>query len=94
MSNPINFMNGYAQAIETLINQLNTVQQMNAELVADPTLVTRYFATPPASNGQAQARGDIAAADIANAQSAIVQLLFAFNSGAPTQASYLFKVTP
>lgn len=94
MSNPVNFITTYAQAIDAFINQLTTLQQMNEQLVADPTLVDRYFATPPNSNGQAQARTDIVAADVTNAQAAIVQMLFTFNSGSPSQASYLFKVTP
>jgi hypothetical protein len=95
MSNPVNFVNTYTAAITALVNQLNTLQALNAQLTDDPTLVTRYFAT--ASFGQAPnlvPRTDIVAADITNAQAAIVQMLFTFNSGSPTNGSQLYKVTP
>jgi hypothetical protein len=46
------------------------------------------------SNGQPAYRTDIVAADVAAAQAAIVQLLFTFNSGNPTQASALLKMMP
>jgi hypothetical protein len=39
-----------------------------------------------------QARGDIVKQDFTNSDSAIVQILFTFDSGGPTQKSYLFKM--
>ncbi len=87
MSNPVTFINNYANAISKFISDLDTLQLMNAQLVADPTLVARYFSL-------SGPRTDIVATDITNAQAAIVQMLFTFNSGNPTNASQLFKVTP
>lgn len=87
MSDPSIFMNSYAQNISGFINSLMTLQTQNAQLAADPTLVTRYFSLP-------NKRTDIVAADVSNAQAAIAQMLFTFNSGSPSQAASLFKVTP
>ena len=87
MSSATNFVNNYANNIQAFINQLSTLQQLNTQLADDPTLITRYFQDK-------NARTDIVAQDITNAEAAIVQMLFTFNSGAPTQGSYLFKVTP
>ena len=87
MSNPTTFMNNYVTAIQNLTNALNAAQNIASILADDSTLVTRYFQTTGA-------RTDIVAADVTNASSAIGQVLFAFNSGAPTQASYLYKMYP
>ena len=87
MSNPNTFMTNYVTAIQNLVNALNAVQNMNAILADDSTLPTRYFQATGA-------RTDIVAADVTNASSAANQLLFAFNSGSPTQASYLYKMYP
>ena len=87
MASASNFVNNYANNVTSFINQLMTMQTLNLQLADDPTLITRYFQDP-------KARTDIVAADITNASSAITQLLFTFNSGSPTQGSYLFKVTP
>ncbi len=67
------------------INQiLQTLSGLNDQLTADPTLATRYFQQPGA-------RTDITATDITNAQGAIVQMLFTFNSGSPTNKSLIYK---
>lgn len=89
MSNAINFVNSYANNILQLVNTLNALQSQNLQITEDPTLVTRYFA-----NTAPLPRNDINAQDIANAQAAIVQMLFTYNSGVPTQSSYLLKMTP
>ena len=89
MSNPNTFMNNYVTGVQNLTNALDAMQHLNNVLVADATLVTRYFAQPTG-----QFRTDIVAADVTNASSAVGQLLFAFNSGSPTQASYLYKIYP
>lgn len=87
MSNAANFVTNYANTIQLLVQTLQNLQTMNLQMTDDSTLVTRYF------QGSG-ARTDIVAADVSNAQSAIVQLLFTFNSGTPTQASYLLKMMP
>lgn len=92
MSNALTFVNSYANNISQLVQLLQTLQTQNLQMTSDTTLVTRYFtkAAAPAP----QPRSDIEAADIAAAQAAIVQLLFTFNSGSPTQASSLLKMMP
>lgn len=86
MSDPTIFMNSYANGIQGFINTLMTLQTMNLQLSSDPTLITRYFSGT-------NKRSDIVAADVSAAQAAIVQMLFTFNSGSPTQAAALFKMT-
>ena len=93
MSNPVNFMTQYAINIQQLVTLLQTLQLQNLQLTDDNTLVTAYF-NAKLPNGSSAARSDIVAQDVANAQAALVQLLFTFNSGSPTQASYLLKMMP
>lgn len=90
MSNATTFMASYATNIAQLVNLLQTLQTQNLQMTDDTTLVTRYFA----GTGTLVPRKDIVAADVAAAQAAIVQLLFTFNSGNPTQASALLKMMP
>ena len=87
MSNPTTFMNNYTSAISNLINNLEALRTYDDMITQDNTLISRYFS----SQGS---RTDIVAADVTNAQAAMVQLLFTFDSGAPTSKSYLFKVLP
>jgi hypothetical protein len=93
MSNAVNFVNSYAANIQQLVNLLQTLQTQNLQMTDDATLVTRYFAAKN-SDGSNAYRSDIVAQDVANAQAALVQMLFTFNSGSPTQASYLLKMMP
>lgn len=96
MSNAVNFVNAYATAIQQLIQDLNTLENMNLQITSDSTLVTRYFAmaSKTSPNGTVTPRTDIVAADVTAAQNAIVQMLFTFNSGNPSQAAALYKLTP
>jgi hypothetical protein len=87
MSNPVTFVNQYVQGCQQINSILQTLRGLNDQLTQDPTLPTRYFQSPGA-------RTDIVAADITNAQSAVVQILFAFDSGNPTQKSFIFKLFP
>ena len=87
MSNPVSFVNTYVGNIVTLINAVEQLQIQNDMIAQDSTLVTRYFQA-------ANTRTDITAQDIANAESAVTQMAFTFNSGSPTQKSYLFKMMP
>jgi len=93
MANPVSFINSYAGNIQQLVTLLQSLQTQNLQLTDDATLVTNYFKAVQ-SNGQPAYRTDIVAADVAAAQAAIVQLLFTFNSGNPTQASALLKMMP
>lgn len=85
MADPVNFANNYFAMIDDLIKDLELLRTLNDRIVQDGTLITEYFSSP-------SPRSDLVAADITNAASAINQLLFAFDSGAPTQKSYLFKL--
>lgn len=95
MSNPITFVNSYTQNIVQFCQLIQTLRGQNDQLVQDPTLVDRYFATENPSNPNVSlVRTDIVAQDVKNAQAAIVQMLFTYDSGAPTQKSMLFKMLP
>ena len=87
MSNPVSYVNTLVSNIVSLINDLEQAQLLNDRVTADATLITRYFA----SQG---ARTDIVAQDVTNALAALTQLAFTFNSGAPTQKSYMYKLIP
>jgi hypothetical protein len=87
MSNPTTFVNNYVQALQQYNQILLTLSNLNDQLSADSTLATRYFQQPGA-------RTDITATDITNAQAAVVQFLFTFNSGTPTQKSLVYKLFP
>jgi hypothetical protein len=98
MSNATSFVDSYTANIVKLINTLEDLRTQNDMLVQDPTLKSRYFETPPAppfpQAPPTPPRSDITEDDITNAEAAIVQMLFAFDSGAPPQKSYLYKMTP
>jgi hypothetical protein len=95
MSNPVSFMNNYTQNIVAFCNLMQTLRGNNDQLEQDPTLITRYFDTSNPDNPNISVvRTDITAVDVENAQAAIQQLLFAYDSGSPTQKSMLFKMLP
>lgn len=89
MSNPVTFINQYSQNIVQYIQLTQILRTQNDQLTQDPTIIDRYFAMNPN-----QIRSDITATDVQNAQEAIVQMLFTFDSGSPTQKSYLYKMQP
>jgi hypothetical protein len=94
MSNPISFINSYSKNIVDFISILKDLETQNAMIFSDSTLVTRYFSTPNFPSGQPTIRTDITEAQVTAAKNAIVQLLFTFNSGSPTQASALYAMIP
>jgi hypothetical protein len=97
MSNAISFINTYTQNIVQLCQLMQTLRVNNDQIDADPTLIDRYFSTPPfgqAGSPNQVPRTDIVAQDVTNAHSALVQMLFTFDSGSPTQKSYLYKMLP
>jgi tetrahydromethanopterin S-methyltransferase subunit F len=89
MSNPVSFVNAYANNIAALIKVLEDLRVQNDMITQDATLISGYFAAGPMG-----VRTDIAAADITNAQNAMVQMLFTFDSGSPPQKAALYKMTP
>ena len=95
MSNPVSFINTYTQNIVQFCQLMQTLRGNNDQLEQDPTLIDRYFATTnPGNPNISMIRTDITAEDVTAAQGAIQQMLFAYDSGAPTQKSMLFKMLP
>ena len=94
MSNPNTFINNYSENIVRFVNLMETLRSQNDQIVQDPTLIDRYFEQPPGVFPNPGARTDIVAADVEAAQASIVQLLFAFDSGAPPQKAALYKMLP
>jgi hypothetical protein len=88
MADAISFINAYSTEIKSFVDMLRDLETKNQQLTEDPSLITRYF-DPTVTH-----RTDIVAADVSNAQAAIVQMLFTYNSGSPTQASALLKMFP
>jgi len=87
MSNPVSFVNLYVSKIQTFVQTMEDLRSMNDMVDQDSTLFTRYFADP-------NARKDIVEADATAAHGSIVQILFTYDSGTPTQKSALFKMLP
>ena len=95
MSNPVSFVNSYTQNIVQFCQLMQVLRGNNDQIVQDPTLIDRYFATTnPGNPNISVVRTDITAQDVENAKSAVEQLLFAYDSGSPTQKSYLMKMLP
>lgn len=96
MANPNTWMDTYVRNITQLNNFLEELRTLNAQLDGDPTLITGYF-TVDANGVNAtggRPRKDIVEQDVKNAEAAIVQMLFTFDSGSPSQKSLLFKMQP
>jgi hypothetical protein len=85
MTNVVQFGADYLAAVKSLINDLETLRTLQDRVTSDSTLFAAYLASPGA-------RTDLQLADLQAASSAVVQLLFTFDSGAPTQKSELFKL--
>lgn len=95
MSNPTTFINMYTQDIVQLCALMQKVRQDHDQLVQDPSLLDRYFSqTNPGNPNISIVRTDITKQDVQNADAAIVQILFTYDSGDPTQKSYLYKMLP
>jgi hypothetical protein len=88
MADAISFINAYSGQIKSFVDMLRELETKNQQIAEDPTLVDRYF------NPDATHRTDITPEDVAAAQAAIVQMLFTYNSGTPTQAAALLKMFP
>jgi hypothetical protein len=95
MSNPVSFVNTYTQNIVQFCQLMQTLRGNNDQLEQDPSLISRYFSMSNPSNPNVSfVRTDITAEDVTAAQAAIAQMLFTYDSGAPTQKSKLFKMLP
>ena len=96
MANANTFINTYTQNIVQFCQLMQTLRSQNDQLTQEPSLVSDYFTVD--ANGVnrdgGRPRKDIVEVDVTNAQGALVQMLFTFDSGSPTQKSYLFKMLP
>ncbi len=79
------FGTDYLAGVKSLIDSLENLRVLQDRVTQDSTLFAAYLASPGA-------RTDLQLIDLQAASSAIVQLLFAFDSGSPTQKSELFKL--
>jgi hypothetical protein len=97
MANPTTFINSYSTNITAFVNLMQTLRTQNDQLDQDPSLITDYFEpgeTTPAGTPINPPRTDIVAADVEAAHAAIVQLLFAFDSGDPPNKAALYQMLP
>jgi hypothetical protein len=85
-------MNGFFQLNVQFIQVVQQLRTANDQLKEDPTLIDRYFGL--SGMGPGVPRSDITATDVENAQSALVQVFFTLDSGAPTQKSFIYKMLP
>jgi hypothetical protein len=75
----------YINSIRTLVNAIEEARTQHDMLVQDPSLSQAYLNSP-------NARTDIKVADFTAADAAMVQILFTYDSGSPTQKSALYKM--
>ena len=87
MADATSFYRNLIAATQTYINALQALQTFQDRLASDANL-----STAAAAAAQAAGRNDLAKADFDNVAAAIVQFAFTFNSGAPTQKSFLYKL--
>lgn len=85
MADAIAFGAQYITAVQSLIKDLETLRLLNSRASADATLAQNYAGAP-------NARTDLAAKDLTDVQAAVTQILFAYDSGSPTQKSVLFRM--
>ena len=86
MANAPLFFQTMVSDINQLIQILENLNSLQDRMAQDSTLATAAAAAAQAT------RPDLVAQDFVNAVAAINQLLFTFNSGNPTQKSYLYKM--
>jgi len=87
MTDAVSFYRLYVSTINQFINTLEDLRLQNDRLASEPGLAAAAAAAAVNSG-----RSDLSTQAFTNAQGAIVQILFTFDSGAPTQKSYLFKM--
>jgi hypothetical protein len=87
MTDATNFGQSYVGAIRTLIDAIEAASLMQDRLASESTLAANV-ATAMSGAG----RADMTEQVINDAASAIVQIVFAYGSGSPTQKSLLYKV--
>lgn len=94
MSNPTSFMVAYAGKVQALVTLIQEIRGMNDWIDQDSTLIDRYFAQTGGAFQGGVPRSDIVKADVIAAQGALNQVIFAYDSGSPTQKSKILKMVP
>lgn len=87
MTDSVTFSRTFISQINATINALEALRVMRDRLVQESTL-----SQTSADAMNASGRPDLSKTDFDNASSAIQQIMFTFDSGAPTQKSYLYKM--
>lgn len=93
MSNPNTFMNTYGAKIQQWVQLTEDLRGLGVWIDEDPSLLDRYF-NQTSDPRFGSPRTDITKADVTAAKDAIGQVLFAYDSGAPTQKSHILKMLP
>ena len=75
----------YLAMVKNLVDAIEAAKSYHDHVVQDGTLPTQYLAS-------AQARKDLVAADFTASESALVQIIFTYDSGAPAQKASLYKM--
>jgi len=87
MTDAVSFGRNFVATINTLINAVESAQLQQDRLASEPTLAQA------ASDALKQAgRPDMTPQIITDAADAITQIVFAYDSGSPTQKSKLYKM--
>lgn len=87
MTNYTTWGSRYLGAITNLVNDIQNLKLLQDEITQDANLLTNV------ANVSANfCRTDLTVNDWTNASGAIVQIIFAYDSGNPTQKSFLFKM--
>jgi hypothetical protein len=94
VANPNTVINTFSANIVQFVALVQTLRTQNDQMEQDPSIVTDYFAQVPGGGFGPGPRTDIDAADVAAAQAALVQVLFAFDSGTPPLKAALYKMQP
>ena len=85
MSQAVPFVQTYLSAIESLVDAIETIKRAQLRVSGDSSLVTNYFLSP-------QARTDINAQNLTDANAAVTAIVAAYDAGTPTNKSKLFFV--
>jgi hypothetical protein len=87
MTDSVTFGRTFVATINTLIKAIEDADLMQDRMASEPTLAAAAAAAM-ASAG----RSDLSEATFTDAGNAIVQIVFTYNSGNPTQKSLLYKM--
>ena len=87
MTDSTSYGRNFIAQINTFINSIEDMRLMRDRMVEEAGL-----AQSAADAMNAVGRQDLAKADFDNASAALQQIIFAFDSGSPTQKSYLYRM--